>query len=119
MNSENVDLVRDVLDHEVVDSDGVPCGMVDDLELEGGPGSPLTVVALRIGPGAWTDRLPWIFPRLARMLVGRNQDRIPWSEVALTGDRIQLKSTANELGLNAGDRKLEKWLRKIPGSEAD
>jgi len=119
MNSENVDLMRDVLDHEIVDIDGVPCGMVDDLELEGDAGSPLAVVALRIGPGAWTDRLPWFFPRLARALVGHGQARIPWSEVALSVDRIQLKSSAKDLGLNAGDRKLEKWIKRLPRSEAD
>jgi sporulation protein YlmC with PRC-barrel domain len=119
MNRENVDLMRDVLDHEIVDVEGLPCGMVDDVELEGGPGSSLTVVALCTGAGAWTERLPWFFPRLASALVGRHQSRIPWSEVALTGDRIHLKSTASELGLNAGERRFERWLAKVPRSEAD
>ena len=119
MNTENVDLVRTVLDHEIVDADDVPCGMVDDLELEGSPGSPLEVVALLIGPGVWTARLPWFFSGFARVLFGRRQCRIPWSEVAVTSDRIKLRSTAAELGLNAGDRRIEKWLAKVPGSEAD
>jgi sporulation protein YlmC with PRC-barrel domain len=119
MNSENVDLMRSVLDHEIVDADGVPCGMVDDVELTGGAGAMLTVEALLIGPGVWTERLPWIFPRLARALVGGHRARVPWSEVALTGDRIKLKSTARALGLDAGERKVERWLRRIPGSEAE
>ena len=119
MNVENVDLVRMVLDHEVVDADDVPCGMVDDLELEGGAGSKLTVVALLIGPAAWTARLPWFFPEVARFFVGRGQHRIPWTEAAVVGDRIKLKSTAGALGLDAADRRVGKWLGKVPGSEAD
>jgi len=29
------DVMRDLLDHELQDCDGVACGMVDDVELEG------------------------------------------------------------------------------------
>jgi sporulation protein YlmC with PRC-barrel domain len=45
-------LLREVLDHEIVDCDGNSCGMVDDIELEwtvDGPG----VAALQLGPGRW------------------------------------------------------------------
>ena len=118
MNHEIVDLVRSVLDHEIVDADGVPCGMVDDVELSGGPGTTLKVAALLTGPGVWTERLPRVVRRLARAVVGRQQSRIAWSEVASAGDRIQLKSTAEELGLNGGDRKLARWVARIPRSEA-
>ena len=58
MNDETLDLVRDVLDHEVVDADGVPCGIVDDVELEGRAGSTLRVRALLLGVEVWSDRLP-------------------------------------------------------------
>jgi hypothetical protein len=119
MNVESVDLMRSVLDHEIVDADDVPCGMVDDVELSGGPGGRLAVEALLIGPGAWTNRLPWILPRLVQALVGRHQSRIPWTEVAKLGDRLKLKSTAEKLGLNAGERRLELWIKRIPHSEAD
>jgi hypothetical protein len=119
MNRESVDLMRSVLDQEIVDADDVPCGMVDDLELSGGPGTALKVEALLTGPGVWADRLPWIFPRIARAIVGRRQSRIPWSEVASMGDRLKLKSTAKKLGLDATDRQWGRWLERIPGSEAD
>jgi sporulation protein YlmC with PRC-barrel domain len=114
MNSENVDLVRDVLDHEIVDSNGVPCGMVDDVELSGGPGSKLVVEALLVGTGAWTARLPWLIPRFVRTLAGRRQTRIPWNQVTLTNDRVKLISTAEELGLNAGDFAVARWFRQAP-----
>lgn len=116
MNHDNVDLVREVLDHEIVDADGVPCGMVDDVELSGGPGAPLVVEALLVGPGVWTARLPWFFPRLVQALIGRQRVRIPWREVALTGDRIKLKSSASELGLDAGERRMKRWLGRLPRS---
>jgi len=119
VNKDPVDLVRSVLDHEIVDADDVPCGMVDNLELSGGPGTTLEVDSLLTGPGAWTERLPWPFPRLARAVVGRRVSKIPWSEVASLGDRVKLKSTAHELGLDARDRRLARWLKRIPGSEAD
>jgi hypothetical protein len=104
-----------VLDHEVVDANDVPCGMVDDLELEGGPGSTLEVVALLMGPRAWSARLPWFLPRVARFVVGTRQLRVPWTEAAVTGDRIKLKSTAGELGLDASDRRIGRWLAKVTG----
>jgi hypothetical protein len=119
VNRENVDLMRDVLDHEIVDADGIPCGIVDDIELSGGPGSKPIVEALLVGAGAWTSRLPWLLPGWSRLLVGRHRTRIPWSEVTLAVDRLKLKSTAKELGLNAGDRALASWFRRRRGHAAD
>src|SRR4029079_83330 len=52
-----LDLLREVLDHEVVDVEGTSCGMVDDIEFAAGERGP-EVAALLIGPGAWTPRLP-------------------------------------------------------------
>jgi hypothetical protein len=112
MNRQGVDLMRDVLDHEIVDCDGVPCGMVDDLELSGGPGSALSVEALLVGPGAWSRRLPWFFPRLVQAMVGRKVVRIAWADIAVTGDRVKLTSTATDLDLNLGDRRIERWFTR-------
>lgn len=112
MNDETLDLVRDVLDHEVVDADGVPCGMVDDVELEGRPGSTLRIRALLLGVGVWSDRLPAPLGRLVRAVAGRGRIRIPWSEVAVTRDRIQLASTAAALRLDAEERRIAHWLRR-------
>ena len=112
MNDEALDLVRDVLDHEVVDAEGVPCGMVDDLELEGNAGSTLRVRALLLGAGAWSDRLPRPMRRLVQALTGRGTVRIPWSEVAVTSDRVVLASTAAALGLDAADRRIARWFER-------
>lgn len=112
MNDEALDLVRDVLDHEVVDAEGVPCGMVDDLELEGNAGSTLRVCAVLLGAGAWSDRLPRPVRQLVRAVTGGDTVRIPWSEVAVTSDRIVLASTAAALGLDAPDRRIARWFER-------
>ena len=116
MNEEVLDLIRDVLDHEVVDAEDVPCGMVDDLELSGAPGSALRVTGLLMGVDAWADRLPWFLPAVVKAVMGRPPARIPWSEVAVTGDRVKLKSTAEQLGLNATDRRWGRRLGRVPKS---
>jgi hypothetical protein len=112
VNDEIVDLMRDVLDHEIVDCNDVPCGMADDLEMLGGPGSTLVVAAILVGTGAWSRRLPWFLPRLARAVLGRKLTRIPWAEVAVTSDRLKLKSSAKDLGLNTGDVEVERWFKR-------
>ena len=116
MNDEVLDLIRDVLDHEVVDAQDVPCGMVDDLELSGDAGSALVVTGLLIGVDAWADRLPWFMPKIVKRAIGRPAVHIPWSEVAVTGDRVKLKSTAEQLGLNAIDRRWGRRLANLPKS---
>ena len=44
-------LARNVLDHQLLDTDGRRCGNVDDLAIEGGPGESAVVVAILVGPG--------------------------------------------------------------------
>ncbi|HWW74765.1 MAG TPA: hypothetical protein VNZ44_05170 [Pyrinomonadaceae bacterium] len=116
MKPEHLDIVRQVLDHEVVDSNNVPCGMVDDIELEGRPGEGLRVTALLVGAGAWTKRLPSAFEGLAARLFGTQLTRVPWSEVESVTERVKLRSEAKELGLGGADRKAEKIVGMLPGS---
>jgi sporulation protein YlmC with PRC-barrel domain len=113
----HLDLYRRVLDHALVDSDGLPCGTVDDIEVEGKPGEPLIVVALLVGPAAWAPRLPVLFAKLARLIAGSRLVRVPWSEVAKIGERITLRSSAVELGLGVTDRRAGRWLAPLPLSE--
>ena len=116
MKEDYLDIVRQVLDDEVVDSDNLPCGMVDDLEVEGEPGEELRVTALLVGAGAWTKRLPSAFEGLAARLFGTQLTRVPWSEVESVTERVKLRSEAAELGLGGADRKAEKIVEKLPGS---
>jgi hypothetical protein len=116
VKQDYLDIVRQVLDHEVVDSDNVPCGMADDLVVEGGPGEELKVTALLVGAGAWTKRLPAAFEGLARAVFGAQATRVPWSEVESVTERIKLRSRAKELGLGGADRKASRLIEKLPGS---
>jgi hypothetical protein len=113
---EFTDLYRQVLDHVVLDVDEWPCGVVDDLEVEGDVGAPLRVTALLVGPGAWTQRLPAVLKMLLPKLVGMHCVRVPWSEVCVVGEHIRLRSRAAELGLGTADRKLGLRIAKLPGS---
>jgi hypothetical protein len=111
----SIHLVRDVVDHEVVDAHQLPCGSVDDIDLELDAREGLRPVALLIGPGAWQRRLPAPLAALARWLAGSAETRVPWSEIAYIGERVALRRTAKELGLGGADRRVGRWIAKIPG----
>jgi sporulation protein YlmC with PRC-barrel domain len=111
-----LDIVRNVLDHEVVDVNDVPCGVVDDVELEGEPGGELRVTALLVGTGAWAERLPRVFEVVAKKIFGGQRTRVPWEEVWIVGERIKLKSRASEVKLGRADRTASGIVEKLPGS---
>jgi sporulation protein YlmC with PRC-barrel domain len=115
MKPRRLDLLREVLDHEVVDVEGTSCGMVDDIELGQGDAGP-TVEALAIGPGVWTARLPALLALVCQRLFGRAVVRVPWSEVIEIDETIRLKSSARALGLGTLDRKAGRWLARLPKS---
>jgi hypothetical protein len=110
-----LDLVRMVLDHQLLDADYMECGKVDDIELTLEDGE-LRATALLTGPSAAMTHLPrWIRP-FARALLGRRLTRLPWVEVALVDSRIKLRSTAHDLGLDRADRRAGGWIEKLPGA---
>jgi hypothetical protein len=116
MSDEWIHLVRDVVDHEVVDAHQLPCGCVDDIELEFVARAGFRPVALLIGPGAWQRRLPAWLATVARLIAGAQEVRVPWSEIAYIGERVALRSTADELGLGGADRKWGKRIEGVPGA---
>lgn len=116
MKRDVFDVALEVLDHEVVDSAGVPCGVVDDVELAGGPGKTLRAVALLVGPGAVAGRLAWPFDTLVRRMFGGGRVRVPWAQIADIGERIALREPAVSYGLGELDRRLGRIVSRIPGS---
>jgi hypothetical protein len=119
MSRRRIDLAGEVLDHELVDAEGLPCGMVDDIELSGDRGTSLEVTALLVGPGAWGPRLPALGRSLVRLIFGTQRTRVPWAEVERVAERVHLRSRAPELGLGVRDRKAAHWIAWIPLSERD
>jgi hypothetical protein len=111
-----IELLRDVLDHEIIDVDGVRCGIVDDIELAEQGGKAPVVAAVLVGPGAWAPRLPAVLAVVSRWLSGTATTRVAWDEVAELGQALKLKRRASELGLGIVDRRTSRWLRSVPGS---
>lgn len=111
-----IELLRDVLDHDIVDVDGVRCGIVDDIEFDHEPGAMPTLAVVVVGPGAWAPRLPALLAVIVRWLFGSSVTRVAWGEVAELGQSLKLKRRASELGLGRIERRAARWLHRIPGS---
>ena len=108
-----VDIALGILDHQLVDSDGVNCGKVDDLELTGLDGDSPEVVEILVGGNAWRSR--GLLGRLAARL-GGDAVHVPWSEVESVSSVVKLKRPSAELRLNRGDPRWARLVGKVPGS---
>jgi sporulation protein YlmC with PRC-barrel domain len=108
-----VDIALGILDHQLVDADGVNCGKVDDLELTGLDGGSPEVVEIVVGGNAWRSR--GLLGRLAGRLAGEAV-HIPWSEVESVSSVVKLKRPAAEMRLGRGDRRWGRVVGKVPGS---
>ena len=116
MKEKHLDIVRMVLDHQLLDSNYIECGKVEDVELTGGVGE-LAVTALITGPAAAAVRLlGWLRP-LWRGLAGARETRIPWAEVHIITSQIKLRSRATELGLTEEEKPLAEALKRLPEAE--
>jgi hypothetical protein len=109
-----IDLGLGVLDHQLVDRDGQRCGKVDDLEITGVRDGDPRVAAIVSGPPAWRGR-GWL-GRLAAALARGSEVRVPWAEVARVRADVELRRTAEELGLAAGDDRARRPIERIPGA---
>jgi sporulation protein YlmC with PRC-barrel domain len=108
-----VEIALGILDHQLVDRDGVNCGKVDDLELTGLDGDSPEVSEILVGGSAWRTR--GRLGHLAAKLAG-NAVHVPWSEVASVTSVVELKHTARDLRLNRGDERWARIVGKLPGA---
>lgn len=117
-------LVRDVLDKQLIDRNGVKIGRVDSLLFELRPGQAPRVAFIELGAVALSRRLG---PRahkiagyLAEKIAGkgrRRARRIAWTKVRAEGPTIEYTGDAQKTALLAW----QKWLtshviRHIPGA---
>ena len=114
MSAEYLEIARKVLDRQVVDSNLVACGKVDDIEIQGT--RKLRVTALLVGNGAASGRLPELGKFFSRLLFGTRIVRIPWSEVSQITEQIKLKSTAHDLKLDERSGAVYSFISKLPGA---
>ena len=108
--SDRIKLVSQLLDLPLIDSNGNYCGIVDDVELEGSAGKKMRLAALLVGPGAYSGRLPGWAMSLVRMVAGDRITRVPIGKVERIKSFVQLKATAQELGLNKTEAKAARWI---------
>jgi hypothetical protein len=112
-DAQLIDARLHLLDRQLVDADGEPVGIVDDLELQDGQGgdSPPTVTAILTGQVLFT-----------RIFGGRQpRDRLeemPWDFVDRIDTSVHLRSGAD----TRGELWVEHWLRdrvigRIPGGK--
>lgn len=108
--TDPIKLIGQVLDLPIIDKDGRWCGIVDDVELVGGPGKPCKIKALLVGPGAYEARMPgWMF-WIVRKIAGDRIVRVPIDEVASVGSAIKLKSTGTSLNLTESEDRVRRWI---------
>jgi sporulation protein YlmC with PRC-barrel domain len=109
-----LDLARQVLDRQVVDSNHFPCGKVDDIEIEGK--KKVRITALLIGNGAASERLPELAKVVSQKIFGRSVVRVPWSEVEVITHEIKLRSRAKDLKLDERTGLAHRLVSKLPGA---
>ncbi|MDQ2910666.1 MAG: hypothetical protein M3R26_01315 [Actinomycetota bacterium] len=109
----DVDIALGVLDHQLVDVNGVNCGNVDELEVTGLDGDSPEVVEILVGGNAWRSR--GLLGRLLARFAG-DAVHVPWSEVESVSSVVKLKRTAAELRLNRGDERWARLVGKLPGA---
>jgi sporulation protein YlmC with PRC-barrel domain len=103
-------VVSQLLDLPLIDSNGEYCGIVDDIEFKGSPGEETRVAALLVGPGAYKGRMPSWAMALARGIAGDRITRVPIDEVESIRSFVQLKATANALGLHRTENRVRRWI---------
>jgi sporulation protein YlmC with PRC-barrel domain len=112
-NVTDVDIALSILDHQLVDGDGLNCGKVDDLEIGGLDGDSPEVIEILVGGNAWRSR--GLLGRLAARVSG-DAVHVPWPEVDSVTSVVTLNRPAAELRLN---RRADRWGRivgRMPGS---
>lgn len=108
-----VDIALAILDHQLVDADGINCGKVDELAVAGLDTDSPEIVEILVGGNAWRSR--GLLGRIAARLAG-NAVHVPWSEVDSVSSVVKLKRPASELRLGEGDRRWSGLVGKVPGA---
>ena len=115
MSEPYLDIVRRVMDEQVVDANHMNCGKVDDIEIDFSGKHP-KVTALLIGNGPASDRLPELARWVSRKLFGRRKVRVEWREVSVITDDVKLARDGKEYGLDERKGFAFNIISKLPGA---
>ena len=115
-------IVRDVLDKQVIDRNGREMGRVDRVLLEQDAGSPPHVVALEVGPSALASRLGPAFGRWTMaFLHGLGAERghplrIEVGQILGVTDTVKVDMAFSETSAANVERTLRALVTRIPGA---
>jgi sporulation protein YlmC with PRC-barrel domain len=117
-----VELMRDLLDNQVIDRRGQKIGKVDGVILSIGDGRAPRVAALEVGAVTFAHRLhhrlgQWLERMAQQRGLPLGRTRIPWGRVVHVGRDVRVALDAERTRVHA----LERWLRtriigRIPGA---
>ena len=117
-----MDLVRDLLDKQIVDRNGQEMGRVDAVVLHISDGDAPRVVALEVGAAVLASRIAPVFGRLVAALeqVFQVADghplRIPVGKVRAVDDRVTVDLAFGDTAAAAIEQRLRRWVGAIPGA---
>lgn len=123
LNSKDTfELGLEILDRQLIDSEGEPCGKVDDIEMDYDGSGPPVVTAILTNPGALGPRVG-VAGKMMRAVWRRlHPDRDPkpipigWDLVAKIDFAVHLTVQREEAGLMRSEHwAYETILSKIPG----
>jgi sporulation protein YlmC with PRC-barrel domain len=105
-----IKLVSQLIDLPLVDKNDRWCGVVDDVEFDGGPGREMRIKALLVGPGAYKGRMPaWMFWLVGRV-AGTHISRVPFEEIKTISSAVHLKCPAEKVGLHRVENRVRRWI---------
>src|SRR4051794_7968247 len=110
-----MDLIREVLDNQIVDRNQRRLGKIDGILVEFVNGKPPLLVAVETG---WLTKARRLHPRLAHWLWlrGSRAFQIPWTKIRDIGTDVEFDIDASETPLLWTEKKLRRLLMRIPGS---
>ncbi|THD34604.1 MAG: hypothetical protein E7773_14580 [Sphingomonas sp.] len=108
--SGSLKLLSGLRDLQIVDADGVKCGIVDEIEFDGEPGKRLAIANLVVGPGALRSRLSaWIY-KIVIALAGERAVRVPWAQVESVTSVVKLRASGRSLGLTTAEDRARSYV---------
>lgn len=111
-----LDLVRDVLDKQLLDSHARRFGKVDGVVIDVSADGPPRVVALEAGAATRMARLPrWLTRPFARWLARATSTRIPRSAVLAVAREIRVSVDARRTPAWRVEAWLARLVARIPG----
>jgi sporulation protein YlmC with PRC-barrel domain len=117
-----LDLIRDLLDKQLVDRNGHELGRVDSVILEIRDNAPPRLAAIELGPAVLANRVhPFLGRWIAALEHGCGVDqgrplRIPVGAVLQIRDQVKVDLAFGETSGATVEQTVRRWIGSIPGA---